>query len=212
MSLSYFPLWRMLKDLNVSKMEFAKRVDISNATLAKLGKDEPVALTVIEKICAVFNCDIGNVVRYRSDKKHDSIPLEDLSVGTIVLCPCYPIGTPVAKNMFHAPYSRNLILLKKFPCVILKQYIRRENTFLDNQFLVAPISFDELADTIFDIKFDNLLIDNEFQAGYIHLSKIGYVQQKYIEKVCGQISDSDNYLQECQILLDKINTIFEIRK
>ena len=62
MSLSYFPLWRMLKDLNVSKMYFAKRVDISNATLAKLGKDEPVALTVIEKICAEFNCDVGNVV------------------------------------------------------------------------------------------------------------------------------------------------------
>lgn len=62
MSLSYFPLWRMLKDLNVSKMDFAKRVDISNATLAKLGKDEPVALTVIEKICAEFNCDVGNVV------------------------------------------------------------------------------------------------------------------------------------------------------
>ena len=62
MSLSYFPLWRMLKDLNVSKMDFAKRVDISNDTLAKLGKDEPVALTVIEKICAEFNCDVGNVV------------------------------------------------------------------------------------------------------------------------------------------------------
>lgn len=210
MSLSYFPLWRMLKDLNVSKMEFAKRVDISNATLAKLGKDEPVALTVIEKICAEFNCDVGNVVRYCSEKKHDSILLEDLSVGAIVLCPCYPIGTPVAKHKFHAPYSRNLILLKKFPCVILKRYIRRENTFLDNLFLVAPISFDELPDTIFDVKFNDVLIDNEFQNGYIHLSKIGYVQQKYIERVCGQTPD--NYLAECKSLLEKINTIFEIKK
>ena len=80
---------------------------------------------------------------------------------------------------------------------------------LDNQFLVAPISFDELADTIFDIKFNNLLIDNEFQSGYIHLSNIGYVQQKYIERVCGQTSD--DCLEQCQMLLDKIKTIFEIR-
>lgn len=209
MSLSYYPLWRMLKDLNVSKMEFAKRVDISNATLAKLGKDEPVALTVIEKICAEFNCDIGNVVRYRSDKKHDSILLKDLSIGTIVLCPCYPIGSPVGKYIFKAPFTRNLILLKKFPCVILKQYIRNEPTETNNRFLVAPISFDELPDTIFDVKFDNVFIDNESQNGYIHLSKIGYVQQKDIEELCGQMSD--NYLSESQSLLDKINTIFEIK-
>ena len=51
MSLSYEPLWAMLDELDVSKMEFAKIIGMSNATLAKLGKNEPITLTIIDKIC-----------------------------------------------------------------------------------------------------------------------------------------------------------------
>lgn len=210
MGLSYYPLWRMLKNLDVSKMEFARRVDLSNATLAKLGKNEPVALSVIERICKEFSCDVGNVIRYHPEEEHDVILLKDLSIGTIVLCPCYPIGSPIGKNVFSAPFPRNLILLKKFPCVILRQYIWREPSETENNFLVAPLSFDELPDTIFDVKFENVMIDHESKSGYIHLSKIGYVIQKNIEALCGHMPDS--YLSESQLLLDKIETIFEIRK
>lgn len=56
MRLSYDGLWKMLLNLNVTKMEFARNVKISNATLAKLGKDEPVSLTVLMKICEYCNC------------------------------------------------------------------------------------------------------------------------------------------------------------
>lgn len=40
----------MLAEKGISKMEFAKSVEISNATLAKMGKDEAVSLTTIDKI------------------------------------------------------------------------------------------------------------------------------------------------------------------
>ena len=38
MALSYEPLWDFLNKMGISKMEFAKRIGISNATLAKIGK------------------------------------------------------------------------------------------------------------------------------------------------------------------------------
>jgi DNA-binding Xre family transcriptional regulator len=67
MSLSYKPLWDMLNELKVSKMDFAKSVGISNGTLAKLGKDEPVALTVLMRICEHYNCKIEDVIMYNKN-------------------------------------------------------------------------------------------------------------------------------------------------
>ena len=64
MSLSYKPLWDMLEEKGISKMEFAKSVDISNATLAKMGKDEAISLTTVDKICNVYDCDIENIVKH----------------------------------------------------------------------------------------------------------------------------------------------------
>ena len=90
MALSYEPLWQFLNDIHLSKMEFAQRVDISNATLAKIGKNEPITLTIIEKICTEFNCSISNIVVHIPDA-YPSIPLNLLKIGTIVNCQCYPL-------------------------------------------------------------------------------------------------------------------------
>lgn len=54
--ISYDRLWKTLIDKHMKKTEFRDAVGISNATLAKLGKNEPVNLTVIEKICKVLDC------------------------------------------------------------------------------------------------------------------------------------------------------------
>lgn len=46
----------------VSKMELCEKTEISRSTLAKMGKNEKVALDVIERICISLNCDVGDVV------------------------------------------------------------------------------------------------------------------------------------------------------
>lgn len=56
MALSYDPLWKMLKEMAISKMEFAKSIGISNATLAKMGKNEPITLTTVDKIYNEYHC------------------------------------------------------------------------------------------------------------------------------------------------------------
>ena len=84
MSLSYKPLWDMLAEKGISKMEFAKSVEISNATLAKMGKDEAVSLTTIDKICNVYDCDIENIVKHLSTIKVDDKFSPELNIGTII--------------------------------------------------------------------------------------------------------------------------------
>lgn len=68
MAISYKPLWHQLVERNMKKLEFRDFVGISNGTLAKLGKNEPVAMDVIEKICLALNCKIEDVVQITSDE------------------------------------------------------------------------------------------------------------------------------------------------
>lgn len=65
--ISYNPLWKTLIDKNMKKMDLVKLVGISNGTLAKLGKNESVSLSVIDKICIALGCDINDVVEIKSN-------------------------------------------------------------------------------------------------------------------------------------------------
>lgn len=69
MTLSYNKLWKLLIDKGMKKMELRDRISISNSTLAKLSKNEPVAMSVLEKICEALDCQIGDIVEYVPDKE-----------------------------------------------------------------------------------------------------------------------------------------------
>lgn len=64
MEISYDKLWKLLIDKKMNKVELAKAASISTSTLAKMTKCEPVAMTVLMKICGVLNCDIGEIVSF----------------------------------------------------------------------------------------------------------------------------------------------------
>ena len=68
MGISYNPLWHQLIEKNIKKMAFRDMVEISNGTLARLGKNAPVSLDVIEKICLRLNCRIEDVVQIIPDE------------------------------------------------------------------------------------------------------------------------------------------------
>ena len=68
MALSYNGLWKLLIDKGMKKMDLRDEIGISTGTLSKLSKNEPVALTVLERICAVLDCQFGDIVAYIPDK------------------------------------------------------------------------------------------------------------------------------------------------
>jgi DNA-binding Xre family transcriptional regulator len=49
----------------LKKTELRDKIGISNATLAKLGKNEPVNLKVIDAICQELNCEVEDVLEIK---------------------------------------------------------------------------------------------------------------------------------------------------
>ena len=60
--ISYDRLWKTLIDRHMNKTELRERIGISNATLAKMGKNEPVNLKIIEAICKELDCGVEDVL------------------------------------------------------------------------------------------------------------------------------------------------------
>lgn len=65
--LSYEPLWKTLITKKLKKTDLIINKVISSATLAKLGKDEPVNSKIYDKICSFLNCQIEDIVKYVKD-------------------------------------------------------------------------------------------------------------------------------------------------
>ncbi len=69
MALSYDKLWNMLQQKNITKTEFRKMIEISSGTLAKMTSGEPVSLSIVERICEKFQCDISELLEYKHEKQ-----------------------------------------------------------------------------------------------------------------------------------------------
>lgn len=67
MKISYKPLFRFLLEKDMGKMDLLKATKISTTTLSKLGKNEPVKLEMLMRICDQLNCRIENVVEFVED-------------------------------------------------------------------------------------------------------------------------------------------------
>ena len=64
MALSYNNLWKLLIDRKLKRTELIDICGISSNVLAKLGKNEPVSMESLEKICVALNCNIEDVVQF----------------------------------------------------------------------------------------------------------------------------------------------------
>ena len=61
MVISYEGLWKKLAEKNLQRRNLEKDLNLSSATIAKLGKGETVSLKVLVKICKYLKCDLGDV-------------------------------------------------------------------------------------------------------------------------------------------------------
>lgn len=67
MSWSYNKLWKMLIDRNMSKTTLRLQTGISTMALAHMGKNEPVTMESLGRICKVMECNIGDIVEWIPD-------------------------------------------------------------------------------------------------------------------------------------------------
>jgi len=67
MAVSYNRLWKLLVDKKMSKADLRKTAGLAPNTMTKLRRDEPVAMTVLDKICETLNTDYGDIMQYMPD-------------------------------------------------------------------------------------------------------------------------------------------------
>ena len=64
---SYNKLWKMLIDRKITKTEMRKQARITTNMLAKMGKDEPVSIETLAKICVALDCGLDDIVEIKSE-------------------------------------------------------------------------------------------------------------------------------------------------
>ena len=67
MGISYNGLWKLLIDKNMKRTDLIDQIGISSGTLAKMGKNEEVAFSVLTKICEKYQCTSGDLISYEQD-------------------------------------------------------------------------------------------------------------------------------------------------
>ena len=73
MSISYNKLWKLLIDLNMNKTQLREISGVSPNVIAKLGKNELVAMESLLKIAAALNVDVSEII------SSDVIDAEDVT-------------------------------------------------------------------------------------------------------------------------------------
>ena len=69
MAYSYNGLWKMLIDKKMMKKDLMDLTDITSTTMAKMGKEQPVRMEILGRICKALDCSIGDIVDYVPDEE-----------------------------------------------------------------------------------------------------------------------------------------------
>ena len=69
---SYNKLWKLLIDKGINKTQLCEKANISTNAMAKLGKNEPVHLEVLVKICELLQCNIEDIVEVTNGQEEEN--------------------------------------------------------------------------------------------------------------------------------------------
>lgn len=61
-NVNYKPLWKLLIDKNMSKVQLREATSISRSTIVKMTNNEYVAMDVLVRICVALNCGLDDIV------------------------------------------------------------------------------------------------------------------------------------------------------
>lgn len=71
MAYSYNRLWKLLIDKKINKTTLRQKAGITSNAMAKLGKDQPVNVEVLAKICRVLDCTVDDIMEILPDNRTD---------------------------------------------------------------------------------------------------------------------------------------------
>ena len=63
----YENLWKKMKEEGISQYRLHKE-GISNSTITRLRRNEPVSTETIDRLCRLLKCDVKDIMEYRDSK------------------------------------------------------------------------------------------------------------------------------------------------
>lgn len=69
MAYSYNKLWKLMIDKKINKTKLRKDAGITSNAMANMGKDLPVSVEVLAKICRVLDCKVDDIIEIIPDEE-----------------------------------------------------------------------------------------------------------------------------------------------
>ena len=69
---NYKRLWKLLIDKGMTKTEMRIESGVSTNVLAKMGKNEPIAMESLAKIATTLNCSLDDIIEIEKDKNEQN--------------------------------------------------------------------------------------------------------------------------------------------
>ncbi len=67
--ISYDPLWKTLKEKNISQYRLIKDYGIDNAQLHRLRNNMIVKTVIIDTLCRILDCKVEDIMEYVPDEE-----------------------------------------------------------------------------------------------------------------------------------------------
>ena len=68
MSVSYKKLWKLLIDKDMNKADLRRATGLSSFTIAKMTNGKDVSTSILKRICAVLECDVGDIIEFKPEE------------------------------------------------------------------------------------------------------------------------------------------------
>ena len=65
----YAPLWKTMKEKNISQYHLIKKCDIDNKTIYNLKRNKGITMATLEKLCDALDCTPNDIVSFHKEQK-----------------------------------------------------------------------------------------------------------------------------------------------
>ena len=71
--ISYEPLYKTLKEKNISTYKLIKQYNISRSLLDRLKHDKPISTVTLNDLCTILDCKVEDVLVFKKDNKKEKL-------------------------------------------------------------------------------------------------------------------------------------------
>lgn len=173
MRYNYNKLWKLLIDKKMSRTAMRKQAGISTNILAKMGKDEPISMKSLEKICISLKCELDDIVEIFDESLPLNYNYDNYDVSDATIRNWSKLNTEPSKKLIARANKR-----KSQKRILPLEYIHNKNNAAFVQYILDCIDSNRL-------NIDSVLLT----LGIHLLKQAGLYNRKHVAAVLNDYSN-----------------------